>query len=413
MPVDKKETLKKKKKQVISFFKSRNGKIFAGVCAVAFVLGIGFYGWNQGAQVRKGLAFCEKGEYAEAQTCFKNAILADNMSADNYYYLGMAYLGTGAYEDAQKQFQLTLNLEKENQEAYRGLGIAAAGTEDYEAAIDYFNQALDYAGLRVDQTEYDILWYRADAEMALEDYEAAAQTYSSLLELEGDQALLRYQRGAVYCLLGKKKEAKADFDAAVKMKGNGYDLFWNIYDSMNAAGWKEDGTAYLKLAQEAGYVDTSQCGSEQDVRRYQGMIAYACGDYEQAISLLSSATLEKDDKAQFYLALAYEGNADYGNALSIYLKDVSGEHVEAAAYNRIARYFIRRGQGKEALTYLEQGIKSCSEEEGKGLYYNLVSAQEACGDYEEALNALTQYEARYGKSSESEKERTFLKERIR
>jgi tetratricopeptide (TPR) repeat protein len=413
MLVNKREKLDYKKKQVKEFLKSGKGKILIGVCAAILVLFMGVHLWNRGNLAREGLDYCEKGDYAKAQTAFKNAISADSMNADYYVYLGMAYLGSDSYEDAQKQFKLALNLNEKDQEAYRGLGIAAYETGDYEDAIACFNQALDYAGMRISQVEYDILWYRADAEKALGDYEAASVTYSALLELEGDTALLRYFRGNVYCLLGEKEKAMEDFDAAAGKKGNGYDLFWNIYDSMNQAGWTEEAEAYLKLTEEAGYVDSSLSGSETELKKYQGMIACVCRDYEKAITLLSSADLEKDEQVQMYLALAYEMNGDDAKALSIYQAQVGASDADAAAYNRMARYLIRSKQGQQAVTCLKQGIQLFGSEDLQDLYYNMVSAYESYGAYEEAKQALQQYTSLYGEDEDSAREEAFLKERIR
>lgn len=412
MLVNKKEKMKKKQEQILTFLKGRNGRLLMAGCAVFLVLLICFVNWNRGSIVRNGLALCEKGEYAEAQTWFKNAIIADNMNPDNYNYLGMAYLGSGRYEDAGKQFQLALNLDEENQAAYRGLGITALKTGLYEDSIAYFNKALDYAGMRISQTEYDILWYRSDAEKAMGDYKAASKTYSALLELEGDTALIRYYRGDAYCQLGKKKKAVKDFDAAVAMNGNGYDLFWNIYDSMSNAGWSKEAEAYLHLTEQPGYVDQNLAGSGDEARKYQGMIAYICGDYEEAIERLSSESLKKDEQAQIYLALAYEKNEDSAKALSIYLEQTGDAGADSSDYNRIARYFIRQNQGQQAVTYLQQGIKSFEKDDLEDLYYNMVTAYESYGDYEEALNALKEYTSLYGETDASDHELAFLKERI-
>ena len=413
MLVNKKEKIRKRQEKILAFLKGRNGKISIGICVVFLALLLCFINWNRGSMVRNGLAFCEKGDYAKAQTCFQNAITADNMNADNYNYLGIAYLGSGRYEDAAKQFQLALNLDSENQAAYRGLGIAALKTGLYEDAIAYFNKALDYAGMRISQVEYDILWYRSDAEKAMNDYEAAAKTYSALLELEGDTALIRCCRGSVYCLLGEKELAAKDFDAAVSMDGNGYDLFWNIYDSMANAGWQEEAQAYLHLTKQPGYVDQKQIASQEENAKYQGMIDYICGDYEQAVERLSSESLKSDDQAQTYLALAYEKTGDPGKALSIYLEQVNRADADASDYNRIARYFIRQNQGQQAVTYLEQGIKSFEQDDLEDLYYNRVSAYEACGAYDDALAALKDYVSLYGETDASQRETRFLKERIR
>lgn len=412
MLVNKKEKMEYRKKQAAEFFKSRNGRILMAVCAAVIVLVAGVGLWNRGSLVREGLALCRKGEYVEAQTLFKNAVIADNMNPEYYNYLGISYLGSGNYEDARKQFRLALNLDEENQDAWRGLGIASCKKGDYEEAIENLNRALDYSGLWVGETEYDILWYRADAEKALGDYEAAAATYSALRELEGDTALVRYFRGSIYCLLKDKEKAMEDFDAAVKMKGNGYELFWNIYDSMDQAGWTEEAVEYLKLVQQPGYVDAAAAGTEEEIRRYQGMIDYICGDYENAIEKLLSPALEDDESAQEYLALSYEMNGDSAKALSIYLEQVSADDADSADYNRIARYFIRSGQGEQAVTYLKQGIRSFENDDLQDLYYNMVTAYESYGAYEDAEAALKQYISLYGEDDATEHEAAFLKERI-
>ena len=117
MLVNKKEKLQYRKNQFIRFLKSRTGKAAAGVCVAAIVLIAGIYTWNKGSLTREGLALCRQGDYAEAQTVFKNAVIADNMDPDNYVHLGIACLGSSEYEDAKKQFQLALNLDEENQES--------------------------------------------------------------------------------------------------------------------------------------------------------------------------------------------------------------------------------------------------------------------------------------------------------
>ncbi|MDO5409483.1 MAG: tetratricopeptide repeat protein [Lachnospiraceae bacterium] len=412
MLINKKAKIQYKKKKILEYLKSRNGRIVIIAAVAAVILFAGIHIWNRDSLAREGLELCRKGEYAEAQAWFKNAIIADNMNPEYYNYLGLAYLGSQEYEDAAKQFQLALNLDEESQPAYRGLGIAAYKTGDYEASIGYLNQALDYSGIRISDMEYDILWYRADAQKALENYEGAAETYGILLELEGDTALCRYYRGSMYCFLDKKEAAMADFDAAVKMKGNGYELFWNIYDSMAQAGWTKEAEEYLKLTKMPGYVDSEKNGSAEEIRRYQGMIEFVCKDYKRAIELLSLNTMKNDEKAQVYLALAYEMNKDSDKALQIYLEQVNAENAGAADYNRIARYLMRNSQGEQAVKYLKKGIKLFNQSDLKDLYYNMVSAYESYGAYEEALNSLIKYTSLYGEDEAAAHEKAFLKERI-
>lgn len=405
----KKQELKAKAEQLIH---KKSVRIGAAVCCVLLLAFAGIRFMNRDSLLREGIAYCEKKEYAKAQTSLKNAILADNLKADNYTYLGIAYLGDEKYADAEKQFRLALNLDPENVSAYRGLGISAFKTGDYERAITELNHALDHTGIWLNQEIYDILWYRADAEKALKDYEAACETYGILIELEGDTAVTRYNRGAMYCLLDKKEEAMADFDAALAKKGNGYPIFWNIYDSMADAGWVEEAEAYLKLSQEPGYIDLNHAGTETEVNKYRGMIAYICRDYETAVSLLSSTALSSDKQAQIYLALSYEQQQEKDKALAVFLEQVNAANADAEDYNRLARFYIRSEQGEQAVEYLQKGIEKFPQSDLQDLYYNMVSAYESYGAYEDALDALKKYTRLYGEDDGAVREKAFLKERI-
>lgn len=410
MLVNKKEKAERKKKERLDFLRSRQFKVLAGICVIAVIFLAGLLQWNKGTMVRRGLALCEKGDYAEAQSCFQNAILSNNMDADNYAYLGLAYMGVNNLEDAERQFRLALNLDGDHESALRGMGIIQYRHGEYREAIDSFNHALDTCGIWIGRQEYDILWYRADAEKALQDYEAAAYTYGALIELAGDDALTRYHRGSMYCLLGEKEAAMADFDAAVAKKGNDYDLFWNIYDSMVRAGWKKDAEGYLKLTQEEGYVSVEREEGSSEVQKYQGMIDYILGSYDTAIATLSAEALKNDEQAQNYLALSYEKKGETDQALGIYLKHVNEEGASAADYNRLARYYLRHKQGQQAVIYLKKGIEKCAEDD---LYFNLVSAYESYGAYGDALDALKKYIAVYGEDDQAAQEKAFLKNRKR
>lgn len=413
MLVNKKEKAERKKKVRREFLQSRQFKYLTGICVMAVLILAGILYWNKGSMVRRGLALCEKGDYSEAQSCFQNAILSDNMNPDHYVYLGLAYVGTNNLKDAERQFRLALNLDADHEGALRGLGIVQYQNGAYEEAVASFNHALDTCGIRIGAQEYDILWYRADAEKALQDYEAAAYTYGALIELEGDSALVRYHRGNVYCLLGQKEAAMADFDEAVAKKDNDYDLFWNIYDSMEQAGWTEEAKDYLKLTQEEGYVSAKQEEESSEVQKYQGMIAYISGSYDDAIATLSAEALQNDEQAQNYLALSYEKKGEADQALGIYLKHVNEGQPSAADYNRLARYFLRHKQGRQAVNYLTKGIEKCTGDGVHDLYFNLVSAYESYGAYGDALKALEKYTAAYGENEQTRQEKAFLKNRKR
>lgn len=400
------------RKAAAGFLKTPKGRLILAVCVVVFLVGTGVNGWMKGSLVRAGRKAFQEGDYAQAQICFKNAVDADTRNAKKHNDLGMAYLGGKSYDDAIKQFQLALNMKPESEDSYRGLGIAYLGKQKYEQAIEAFNQALDYCGIRIGEEEYDILWYRAQAEMALKDYKGAVGTYTALMKLEGDTARVRYYRGNVYACMGEKESAMEDFNAAISREGNGYELYWNIYDSMKAAGWLTQAREYLLLTEKEGYITDSGL-SEVQLHRNQGMVKYICEDYKGAIRIFSADDLKKDEKSRMYLALSYEKNGNLKKAEAIYQKQLKAEDATAADYNRAARYYIRRQDSAQALKYLEAGISSFPDENLQDLYYNRVTAYEVAGEYTSAKEALKEYTSRYGSDESSKKEAAFLKDRGR
>ena len=63
-------------------------------------------------------------------------------------------------------------------------GIALLESGDYEGAVSRFDEVISQAS-RVTDFELDVLKYRAEAELKLEDYQAAAYTYGILIRSDG------------------------------------------------------------------------------------------------------------------------------------------------------------------------------------------------------------------------------------
>lgn len=96
----------------------------------------------------------------------------------------------------------------------RELGIEAMRAGDYEGAKQRFAEALDASKGQVSKLQYDILKYRAECELHLQQYEEAKNTYTILSELDTDaedqkayQAVLSEMNG-----MDQLSEAKALMD---------------------------------------------------------------------------------------------------------------------------------------------------------------------------------------------------------
>ena len=77
-------------------------------------------------------------------------------------------------------------------------GIEKLNSGDLEGAVADFDQALEKAGNKSNKASAfnaDVLWYRAEAEMLLADYEAASHTYDLVAEQGGDKISSLYEGG--------------------------------------------------------------------------------------------------------------------------------------------------------------------------------------------------------------------------
>lgn len=388
----------------------RGRRVIYGIVLLVLAI-VGVKIWLGGAELREGVKLCEEGRYVDAQVPLKNAVEKDNMNPKTYTMLGMAYLGSGEYEDALKQFTLALNLDPENQQALRGIGIVKYFTGEYKEAIDALNHALANCDINVNNTEYDIMWYRAAAETAIKDYEAAESTYNALMELEGETARLYYYRGSIYCKTNEKKKALADFDEAISKEGNSYDLYFDIYNSLMERGWSKEAEGYIAMCKQPGSVDSSKL-TQREMSLYQGMLLYLEGSYKAAAKQLSAQELKEDFQALTYKALAYEGMNAPKKALSVYKQVLKLYPGAAKSYNAIALYYLRQGKEKKAISYLNKGVNSCPMAERRVLYYNMVTAYEQAADFKGAQEALRQFGVVYGQSK-TRHEEFYVKERDR
>lgn len=365
-----------------------------------------FVRWRAQQPVREGLAAMEQENYSGAIRIFQNAAAHDSMNKEYCYYMGMAYLLSGSYEDADKQFSLALNVDQKYEAVYRGYGILRYQQGRYEEAVAYFNQALDSHGLMIGEMEYDILRYRMESETALGDYEGALETCASLIELEGESSDLYCSMGNLYCRLDRKEDAMQAYDKAVVRGNASYSMFWQMYDSLNEAGWTENAVTYLEMTETDGCISTDNI-TAAELRRNRGMVAYFCGRYADAIKLLGDVTLSSDVQAQTYLALAYEANGNRQSALKI-LKAQANGSTSPNAYLLVAEYYIKYGEAQKAINFLQRGITKCEGKDVQALEHTLVTAYEAGGQYKQAREALKKYQDEYGDSEEIEAELEYI-----
>jgi tetratricopeptide (TPR) repeat protein len=352
----------------------------------------------------QGIASYEAGNYQAAIEYFQAGISQNSTEVDNYVYLGMAYLELEDYENAKKTFLLGKNLSSSEKMLIRGLGLVAYYEEDYEKAIEYFNQVLNSSSISIGKTECDILRYRAKAQTALEQYEDAVDSYSTLLKVQEEDSELYYDRGCLWLKLDKVEEAQEDYKKAIELENSGYTLYWNIYQQLSNANYQAQADEYIDLALELPVSGDSSY-------RYRAFFLYLKEDYENAIKEFSKIS-ELDTQALVYLADSYLQCNEEKKAENVFKNAIEDNSSNLELYNQYALFLIKEGKAKEALEWLNKGLSLDSADDTREIEYNLIVVYEQLLDYESAMDMLELYEATYGTSDKLEKEREFLSTRL-
>lgn len=287
---------------------------------------------------------------------------------------------------------------------YRQMGIEYMEQGDYAAAIEAFDTALSQSIGTVGADELDITYYKAAAQYAGGDAEAAMATYNAILDFDEEAYQAYYLRGCLYCKQGNGEEAKADFANAVKYRGTDYAMYINIYENLFAMGEKEAGESYLTEA-------LAIKGEEVTNLEYRGQIRYLLGDYDTAVLDLKAALEKGSTSAHLYLAKAYEDMGDAATAEEHFKTYIASAPADAVALNELGEIMLEKAMYAEAVLYFEQGL-ACEVVPNRGtLMHNLVVAYEYNGQFDKAWELIQEYVVLFPDDAEAQREYIFLKNR--
>jgi len=353
---------------------------------------------------KAGLEYYRLGNYAEAKTSFEEAIVKDNSKENYYIHCAFACIEQGDYQDALSKIGFALALNPDNQEAYRCQGIIYIALNQYEEAILSLEKALDYAEGFVGQIEYDILDYRALAELKSNQYKAAIDTYTILLNVDYKTGEHYYLRGSAYLMDGNSEKAFADFEKALSENDADYERYLNVYTSLSQYGYSEEANAWLEKAL------LLQTGKQEDYFS-KGKIYYYLGDYENALTNFSSARDKGNNEALLYLGKIYAYQGDYDTAFITFEQSVQAGAVNGEIYNQMGIIKFNQKDYQTALNYFETGLGLNDLDSRKALLYNEAVTYEYLLDFDTAAQKMAAYVAAYPDDMEAIRENEFLKTR--
>lgn len=318
---------------------------------------------------------------------------------------GNAALDAGEYQQAQQLFSEAVQNGEEEVLAYRGLGLAYMGLAQYEEAEDAFSAALEYTDDHMPENVMDITLYLATVQYRQQKYEDTAETCDSILEENPDgNPDVYFLRGASRLNLGDQEAAGEDFEAAVSLSPEDYDLYLNIFECYSEQNISGLGGEYLQSALNI---------QGDDLEHYynRGRIYYYLGNYEQAQSELIGPVEEKYEPAMYLIGQVYLRMEDYEHALGMYTQIQDEFGPSRQSYNGLALCAMEREDYSSALSYIAQGLALDGTDGEQELYFNEIVVYERMQDFATAKTKAQEYVQRYPGDEAGQKEWTFLSTR--
>lgn len=350
-----------------------------------------------------GIKHYNNGEYTEAVSAFENGISQEKNHVDSYIYLAMTYIELGEYEKALEEFRFAIELDPENRKAHRGMGIAYLATEDYEQSLASFANALSYADGKVSNLEFDILDYRAIAEVKSGLYPKAIDTYTILIDIDYNASEHYYLRGNVYLLQADYESARADFEKAIELSPYDYNLYLDLYHALEK-DYPEEAQKYLERALLVN-------SPKKEDYLNLGKIYFYLEDYENSINNFTKAKENKISEALLYLGKIYHKVGNNTQALLTFLEYLETNPNDSSVYNEIGLLKLESEEYEEALTYFQEGIACNDLSSLKELRFNEAITYEYLGDFNTAFTKFSDYTTDYPDDAIALREYDFLKTR--
>jgi tetratricopeptide (TPR) repeat protein len=260
-----------------------------------------------------------------------------------------------AYEEAistcsklgDEGIDLSLKAERQLAQSYFGYGKSLFGEKKYPEALEKFSKAADYATKAADDKTLDASnTYRAGINYALgnnllknEDFPGAIEKYNEALLIKPDYYKSYYGLGLVYKKQEDLAKMKENLDKAISMAGTDEKTITNAREAA-AMAFRNAGAKSLQAGKHGEAIEqlsNSLVYAVDDPKVYYYMAIAYNGEskWDDAITAANKALeLETADKSDihFELGKSYKGKGDGAAACQSYKSVTGGANVSAAKY---------------------------------------------------------------------------------
>ena len=285
----------------------------------------------------------------------------------------------------------------------RARGVANMGLTNYEEAVEQFIAALGYSDWRIDDFDIDVNYYLADTYERMGKDSEAIDTYSAILGIREKDMLAHYRRGRVRLRQNDHDGALEDFERALKLEPDNYDLRIEIAGRLTESGYEDEGRSYL----EQFLAEKEKKLSDFD----KGRIYFYMEDYATAKTYFEEARDDDDQSTILFLGKTYEMLGDYNYATSTYQNYLS-KHPEAALiHNQLGLSRLESGDYAGAKEAFQTARNLNNTGIDQTLSFNEIVACEYTGDFNQAKVLMEAYIKKYPDDETAKREALFLSTR--
>ena len=290
-------------------------------------------------------------------------------------------------------------------EEYRTQGIEQMDNGDYESAYESFTLAMENAGSSFGDLELDISYYRALAAYNCGDSDTAYQIYTDIMDYDTANFSPYYLRGCVLAAEGNTADACADFDTAVSMNTDDYELYINIYYSLSEAGAGKKANGDLKQA-------LALSAEDADDLALQGYISWLLGKEDTAVTTLNEAVDAGSTEALLYLGVVQAASDDADSAKDSFDRYYESVSSDAEAVLLLAQKTLESGLADAAVTYYDAAVElNADTDDARTARRGQITACETAGDFETAAELIASYLEDYPDDEDAQKEQEFIQTR--
>ncbi|MEO8284814.1 MAG: tetratricopeptide repeat protein [Chloroflexota bacterium] len=320
-----------------------------------------------------------RGETDAAVTEGKRAVAAGGERADAHYFLGLAFDARGDWSNASKEYAAAAERDQNYFQAFLSLSRSLFMEDKYSDALAATDHAM---ALRPDDPQ-PYRW-KAEAELALGDTDAALSALGTLLRLNSGDATALALTARAYASKGDEASALDYAQQAVSAA------------PQNPAGRLALGDLYLSgsrpqdaLETFGKVLDTGDAHSQSLAMVGEARAFAMMGQQDKAVQMFNSAAQKDSTAAEPYLYIGnlYVGAGQWDKALQSYRGAVQLRPNWSLALYSLGRAYLQRKDLQnaqnafaKAVTYGPNMVEA---------WFGLGMAHRGQGHANEAIQALT------------------------